>query len=62
MSYDNEPTCGKIHGKPTVAVAEELLKQNAFWNGGVFAFRLRLDEHNTPVYLTDSLRIYGTLQ
>ena len=26
--------------KPTVAVAEELLKQNAFWNGGVFAFRL----------------------
>ena len=26
--------------KPTTAVAEELLKQNAFWNGGVFAFRL----------------------
>lgn len=26
--------------KPTVQVAEELLKQNAFWNGGVFAFRL----------------------
>lgn len=26
--------------KPTVAVAEEILKQNAFWNGGVFAFRL----------------------
>lgn len=26
--------------KPTVVVAEELLKQNAFWNGGVFAFRL----------------------
>lgn len=26
--------------KPTVAIAEELLKQNAFWNGGVFAFRL----------------------
>lgn len=26
--------------KPTVAVAEELLKQNAYWNGGVFAFRL----------------------
>lgn len=26
--------------KPTVPVAEELLKQNAFWNGGVFAFRL----------------------
>ena len=26
--------------KPTVSVAEELLKQNAYWNGGVFAFRL----------------------
>lgn len=26
--------------KPTVSIAEELLKQNAFWNGGVFAFRL----------------------
>ena len=26
--------------KPTVTVAEDLLKQNAFWNGGVFAFRL----------------------
>lgn len=26
--------------KPTTVVAEELLKQGAFWNGGVFAFRL----------------------
>lgn len=26
--------------KPSVEVAEELLKQNALWNGGVFAFRL----------------------
>lgn len=26
--------------KPTANVAEKLLKQNAFWNGGVFAFRL----------------------
>ena len=26
--------------KPTTAVAEDLLKQGAFWNGGVFAFRL----------------------
>lgn len=26
--------------KPTVEVAEKLLEQNAFWNGGVFAFRL----------------------
>ncbi len=26
--------------KPTIAEAEKLLKQNACWNGGVFAFRL----------------------
>lgn len=26
--------------KPTVPIAEELLQQNALWNGGVFAFRL----------------------
>lgn len=26
--------------KPTVEVAKELLAQNAFWNGGVFAYRL----------------------
>lgn len=26
--------------KPTVDVAEQLIAQNAFWNGGVFAFRL----------------------
>ena len=26
--------------KPTEKIAKELLKQNAFWNGGVFAFRL----------------------
>ncbi len=26
--------------KPSVEVAEELLRQNALWNGGVFAFRL----------------------
>ena len=26
--------------KPTVEVAQELLKQHAFWNGGVFAFKL----------------------
>lgn len=26
--------------KPTVAIADQLLQQGAFWNGGVFAFRL----------------------
>ena len=36
--------------KPTVPVAEELLKQNAFWNGGVFAFRLG--------YMMDIVRKY----
>lgn len=36
--------------KPTVPVAEDLLKQNAFWNGGVFAFRLG--------YMMDIVRKY----
>ena len=26
--------------KPTTAVAEELIKQHALWNGGVFAYKL----------------------
>jgi len=30
----------RFQEKPTVEKAEELLKQGAFWNGGVFAFRL----------------------
>lgn len=38
--------------KPTVPVAEELLKQNAYWNGGVFAFRLG--------YMMDIVRKYIT--
>ena len=51
--------------KPTVEVAEELLKENAFWNGGVFAFRLgyMLDivEKYLPISrLTENSRsIYG---
>lgn len=36
--------------KPTVEVAGELLRQNAFWNGGVFAFRLG--------YMMDIVRKY----
>lgn len=38
--------------KPTVAVAEELLKQNAFWNGGVFAFRLGYMMNIARKYMT----------
>lgn len=30
----------KFTEKPSTAVAKKLIKQNAFWNGGVFAFRL----------------------
>ena len=40
---DTDKTCRKVARfteKPTVPVAEELLKEGAFWNGGVFAFRL----------------------
>ena len=38
--------------KPTVALAEELLKQNAFWNGGVFAFRLGYMMNIVRKYIT----------
>lgn len=38
--------------KPTTAVAEELLKQNALWNGGVFAFRLGYMMNIVRKYIT----------
>ena len=38
--------------KPTVAVAEELLKQGALWNGGVFAFRLGYMMNIVRKYIT----------
>lgn len=38
--------------KPTTIVAEELLKQNAFWNGGVFAFRLGYMMNIVRKYIT----------
>lgn len=40
--------------KPTVAVAEELLKQGALWNGGVFAFRLGYMMNIVRKYITSS--------
>lgn len=41
-SHDNDNfyRVARFTEKPTVEVAKELLAQNAFWNGGVFAFRL----------------------
>lgn len=38
--------------KPTVAVAEQLLQQNAYWNGGVFAFRLGYMMNIVRKYMT----------
>ena len=38
--------------KPTTAVAEELLNQNAFWNAGVFAFRLGYMMNIVRKYIT----------
>ena len=43
MENGEEITALSVHRfteKPTTAVAEELIKQHALWNGGVFAFRL----------------------
>ncbi len=41
----------RFQEKPDLATAEKLLEENAFWNGGVFAFRLG--------YLMDILSKYG---
>ena len=38
--------------KPTIAVAKDLLKQGAFWNGGVFAFRLGYMMNIVRKYMT----------
>lgn len=38
--------------KPSVAKAEELLKENAYWNGGVFAFRLGYMMNIVRKYIT----------
>ena len=43
MENGEEITALSVHRfteKPTTTVAEELIKQHALWNGGVFAFRL----------------------
>ena len=40
--------------KPTVDVAEELLKQGALWNGGVFAFRLGYMMNIVRKYITSA--------
>ena len=40
--------------KPTVAVAEELLKQGALWSGGVFAFRLGYMMNIVRRYITSA--------
>lgn len=37
---DSQLKVSRFTEKPTIAEAEKLLKQNACWNGGVFAFRL----------------------
>ena len=54
-TLDNEDDILKVARfteKPTTAVAEKLLKQNAFWNGGVFAFRLGYMMNFVRQYIT----------
>lgn len=40
--------------KPTADVAEDLIKQNALWNGGVFAFRLGYIMNIVKKYITST--------
>lgn len=48
----NSKRVARFTEKPTKAVAEELLKQNAYWNGGVFAFRLGYMMNIVRKYIT----------
>lgn len=52
--------------KPDEEVAQELIKRNAFWNCGVFAFKLKyliniLKEKNIPLDYSEQKSVYGTL-
>lgn len=52
--------------KPNTEKAKELIRQNALWNGGVFAFKLGymiqlLSEKNLPLQYKDLLEKYSTL-
>lgn len=49
---DNIKMVSRFTEKPSVAKAEELLKQGAFWNGGVFAFRLGYMMNIVRKYMT----------
>ncbi len=51
---DKGEKVARFQEKPDLKTAEKLLSENAFWNGGVFAFRLG--------YLMDILSQYGTFQ
>ena len=50
----NSQPVARFTEKPTVAVAEELLKQGALWNGGVFAFRLGYMMNIVRKYITSA--------
>lgn len=49
---DNFKMVSRFTEKPSVAKAEELLKENAYWNGGVFAFRLGYMMNIVRKYMT----------
>ncbi|MDY4555007.1 MAG: sugar phosphate nucleotidyltransferase [Prevotella sp.] len=56
-SYDSCNPCSfkkvaRFTEKPTVEKAKELLEQNAYWNGGVFAFRLGYMMNIVRKYMT----------
>lgn len=50
----NSMSVARFTEKPTVAVAEELLKQGTLWNGGVFAFRLGYMMNIVRKYITSA--------
>lgn len=49
---DNYRMVSRFTEKPSVDQAEKLLKENAYWNGGVFAFRLGYMMNIVKKYMT----------
>lgn len=70
QSYEQEmPYClvSQFTEKPTKEDAEKLIEQQAFWNCGVFAFKLetiisRLIDKGVPIHYEELLRQYKSLQ
>lgn len=70
-SYDNDKRSAyevsRFVEKPDVKIAEQLIKQQAMWNGGVFAFKLNylvslLQDKHLPIQYDELVKQYARLK